>query len=126
MHSTTSASIIRGMTFFSSLLSQKNVVIERHQLEANDLPGRNFVRAVPITRTPTGYSAKIRYESVSVDTSSFPTVAQALQALVSKLQAIGFSRIRTRLNFRGARYLAEKEPWTDYPDPIKADTSAAR
>jgi hypothetical protein len=114
------------MTFFSALLSQKSTVVERHQLEANDPPGRNFVRTVLITRTPTGYSAKIRYESISLDTSSFPTVAQALQALVSKLQAIGFSRIRTRLNFRGARYLAEKEPWTDYPDPIKTETSGSR
>src|SRR2546426_8075646 len=112
------------MTFFSSLLYQKNTVIEKHQLEANDPPGRNFVRIVPITRTPTGYSAKIRYESISVDTSSFPTVAQALQALVAKLQELGFSRIQTRLNFRGARYLAEKEPWTDYPDPVRSSSSA--
>jgi hypothetical protein len=111
------------MTFFSSLLYQKNAVIEKHQLEANDPPGRNFVRIVPITRTPTGYSAKIRYESISVDTPSFPTVAQALQALVNKLQDLGFSRIRTRLNFRGTRYLAEKEPWTDYPDPVKPSSN---
>jgi len=44
-------------------------------------------------------------------------VAEALRALVAKLQQVGFSRLRTRMNFRGNRYYAEKEPWIDYPDP---------
>ena len=104
------------MTFFSPLISRKNALVEKHQLEANDAPGRNFVRIVPITRTTTGYTAKMQYESVSAETSSHPTIAEAIQALVRKLQELGFSRIRTRLNFRGTRYLAEKEPWVDYPD----------
>jgi hypothetical protein len=111
------------MTFFSSLIYQKNAVTEKHQLEANDPPGRNFVRTVPITRTVTGYSAKVQYESVSVETMSYPTVAEALQALAHKLQDVGFSRLRTRLNFRGTRYLAEKEPWIDYPDPVRPTRS---
>ena len=106
------------MTFFSPLISRKNAVVEKHQLEGNDAPGRNFVRMVPVTRTLTGYTAKIQYESVSAETSSFPTVAEAIYALIQKLQKIGFSRLRTRINFRGARYLAEKEPWIDYPDPV--------
>jgi hypothetical protein len=105
------------MTFLSSLLHQKNTIVEKHQLEANDPANRNFVRTVPITRTAAGYTAKIQYESVSVETSSFPTVADAVKVLVRKLQDLGFSRIRTRLNFRGTRYLAEKEAWIDYPDP---------
>jgi hypothetical protein len=37
--------------------------------------------------------------------------------LVQKLQALGFSRLRTRANFKGSRYLAEKETWIEYPDP---------
>ncbi len=104
------------MTFFSPLISRKNSVVEKHQLEGNDAAGRNFVRMVPVTRTVTGYSAKIQYESVSAETSSHPTVLEALQALVGQLLRHGFSRMRTRVNFRGTRYLAEKEPWIDYPD----------
>jgi hypothetical protein len=106
------------VTFFSPLISRKNAVVEKHQLEGNDAAGRNFVRMVPVTRTVTGYSAKIQYESVSAETSSHPTVLESLQALVQQLLAHGFSRMRTRINFRGARYLAEKEPWIDYPDSV--------
>ena len=71
---------------------------------------------VAVTRTVTGYTAKIQYESVSEETSSWPTVLEALQVLVRQLLGHGFSRMRTRVNFRGVRYLAEKEPWIDYPD----------
>ena len=38
------------------------------------------------------------------------------EAVVDKLLSVGFTRLRTRLNFKGNRYLAEKETWTDYPD----------
>jgi hypothetical protein len=108
------------MSFFSPLIHQKNAVVERYQLEGNDPPGRNFVRTVPITRTATGYRAKIQYESITVDTSSHPSTADALRALAQRLQDLGFSRLRVRLNFRGNRYLAEKEPWLDYPEPVTA------
>lgn len=105
------------MSLSSPLIFQKNTVIEKHQIEGNDLPRRYFSRMVPITRTATGYSAKVQYEAVTAETGSLPTVAGALQDLVAKLQEKGFSRLRTRVNFRGKRYLAEKEPWVDYPDP---------
>jgi hypothetical protein len=36
---------------------------------------------------------------------------------VDKLQQSGFTRLRTRANFKGTRYLAEKETWVEYPDP---------
>ena len=39
-----------------------------------------------------------------------------LTALVDRLRSLGFRRMRTRLNFRGKRYLAEKETWIDYAD----------
>jgi hypothetical protein len=99
------------------LIFQKNTVIEKHQIEGNDPPRRYFSRMVPITRTATGYSAKFQYEAVTAETGSLPTVAGTLQDLAAKLQEKGFSRLRTRINFRGKRYLAEKEPWVDYPDP---------
>lgn len=45
-----------------------------------------------------------------------PTIGAAVKSVVEKLQGLGFVRMRTRPNFKGARYLAEKETWTDYPD----------
>jgi hypothetical protein len=105
------------MAASSPLIFQKNTLIEKHQIEGNDPPGRYFNRIVPITRTATGYAARVQYESVSAETPSLPTVAEALRHLASQLQKMGFSRLRTRLNFRGKKYYAEKEPWVDYPDP---------
>jgi len=37
--------------------------------------------------------------------------------LVEAMQGYGFSKMRTRANFKGTKYLAEKETWIDYPDP---------
>lgn len=104
------------MSAASPLIFQRNTVIEKHQIEGNDLPGRSFSRMVPITRTATGYSATFQYEAVTAETGSVPTVAGTLHDLATQLQKKGFSRLRTRVNFRGKRYLAEKEPWVDYPD----------
>jgi hypothetical protein len=106
------------MSASSPLIFQRNTVIEKHQIEGNDLPGRYFSRMVPITRTATGYSAKFQYEAVNAETGSVPTVAGTLHDLATQLHAKGFSRLRTRVNFRGKRYLAEKEPWVDYPDQV--------
>jgi hypothetical protein len=105
------------MSSSSPLIFQKNTIVEKHQIEGTDPPGRSFNRVVPITRTATGYSARLQYEAVSAETPSVQAVSGALQALASQLQGLGFSRLRTRLNYRGKRYLAEKEPWVDYPDP---------
>ena len=101
----------------SPLIFQKNILIEKHQIEGNDPPGRYFSRMVLVTRTATGYTAKVQYESVIAETPSLPTIAEALRHVSGQLQKMGFSRLRTRLNFRGKKYYAEKEPWVDYPDP---------
>ncbi|TAL09508.1 MAG: hypothetical protein EPO02_10015 [Nitrospirae bacterium] len=105
------------MSTSSPLIFQKNTVIEKHQVEGNDPPGRSFSRMVPVTRTATGYTARVQYESVTAETPSLPTIAEALRYLAGQLQKMAFSRLRTRLNFRGKKYYAEKEAWVDYPDP---------
>jgi hypothetical protein len=69
-----------------------------------------------VNRTTAGYSAKVMYEAFVVESRSYSTIAAAVKELVEKLQESGFSRLRTRTNFRGTRYLAEKETWIDYPD----------
>jgi hypothetical protein len=51
-----------------------------------------------------------------VDGQIGPTIAAAVKSVVDKLRELGFRRMRTRANFKGRRYLAEKETWVDYPD----------
>jgi len=60
----------------SPLIFQKNILIEKHQIEGNDPPGRSFSRMAMITRTATGYTAKVQYESVIAETPSLPTIAK--------------------------------------------------
>ena len=103
----------------SSLVSlfKKAGLVEKHQLEGVDPSDRYFNRAILVNRTPAGYAARVMYEALTVEGQSHPTIAAAVRELVEKLHAHGFRRLRTRANFKGTKYLAEKETWIDYPDP---------
>ncbi len=96
---------------------KKEGLVERHQVEGADPSDRYFNRAVLVSRIANGYVGKVTYEALAVEGQSLPTVAGAVRALVEKLQGLGFRQLRTRVNFKGRRYLAEKETWIDYPDP---------
>lgn len=96
-----------------TLLSQ---IVERHLLEAFDPLNRSLNRRVDVVRTEKGYSATFQYEAFQAITPSAPTVDQALTLLAKSLNESGYTRVRTRLNFRGSRYYAEREPWVDYAD----------
>lgn len=96
---------------------KKEGLVERHQVEGVDPSDRYFNRAVLVSRIANGYVGKVTYEALAVEGQSLPTVAGAVRALVEKLQGLGFRQLRTRVNFKGRRYLAEKETWIDYPDP---------
>lgn len=98
------------------LTFKKDGVIERHQIEGTDPSDRYFNRSILVSRVAQGYAGKVMYEALTVDGDTGPTIGAAVKSLVEKLQALGFRRIRTRPNFKGRRYLAEKETWTDYPD----------
>jgi hypothetical protein len=98
------------------LMFKKEGLVEKHQLEGVDPSDRYFNRTILINRTPSGYSAKIMYEAFVVESPSHSTIAATVKELVDKLQGFGFTRMRTRANFKGTRYLAEKETWLDYPD----------
>lgn len=97
-------------------LFKRDGLVEKHQLEGVDPSDRYFNRAVLVNRTASGYSAKIMYEALTVEGQSHPTIAAAITELVEKLQSFGFSRLRTRANFKGTKYLAEKETWIEYQD----------
>ena len=99
------------------LLFKKEGLIEKHQVEGVDPSDRYFNRAVLVNRSASGYVAKVMYEALTVEGRSHPTIAAAVKELIEAMQGFGFSRMRTRANFKGTKYLAEKETWVDYQDP---------
>jgi len=95
------------------------VRVEIHQVEGFDSNRRSFNRNAEIIRSGKGYYAAINYEGLEVQGMIFPTIEGAMRDLVSNLQVKGFSKLRSRVNFKRQKYLAEREPWIDYPDPAK-------
>ncbi len=91
-------------------------VVEKHQLEGTDPSDRYFNRIVPVKHVKRGYVASMLYEALVTESGIHHTVGGAIRDIVDRLQPLGFSRIRTRLNFKGQAYLAEKESWVEYPD----------
>ncbi|MFY9271195.1 MAG: hypothetical protein WAO55_15740 [Candidatus Manganitrophaceae bacterium] len=87
------------------------MVFEIHHLEAFDPTGRMFSRNVRIDVGENGYIGHFGYEGFTVQTGEYPTIEEVLKDLTLKLQRKGFTEIRTRVNFREERYLAEREPW---------------
>ena len=104
------------MSSLASLLKKEGVV-EKHQLEGVDPSDRYFSRAILVNRTPAGYASKVMYEALTVEGQSHSTITAAVKELVDRLHVLGFRRLRTRANFKGTKYLAEKETWIDYQDP---------
>ncbi|MEW6245460.1 MAG: hypothetical protein AB1555_01995 [Nitrospirota bacterium] len=98
------------------LMFKKEGLVERYQIEGVDPSDRYFSRSILVNRTANGYFAKVMYEALAVEGQTHPSIAAAVKDVVDKLRALGFRRMRTRPNFKGRRYLAEKETWTDYPD----------
>ena len=104
------------MSSLPLLLRVKNAVVEKHQLEGVDPSDRYFNRLVAIKRVDRGYQASMMYEALTLESDIHKTVGAAVQEIADKLRELGFSRMRTRVNFKGKRYLAEKESWVEYPD----------
>ncbi len=96
---------------------KKEGLVERHQVEGHDPSDRYFNRSILVNRIHNGYAAKVTYEALTVEGQVYPSVGVAVKSLVDKLQELGFRQLRTRTNFKGRRYLAEKETWVEYTDP---------
>ena len=94
----------------------RNAVVEKHQLEGTDPSDRSFNRVVPVTHVKRGYTASMMYEALVTESEVHQTMGGAIKEIVDKLRYLGFTHMRTRLNFKGQKYLAEKETWVDYPD----------
>ncbi|HXF91522.1 MAG TPA: hypothetical protein VNK46_02100 [Nitrospiraceae bacterium] len=98
------------------LIFKKEGLVERHQIEGVDPSDRYFNRSILVHRTANGYFAKVMYEALTVEGQTHPSIAAAVKDVVDRLRTLGFRRMRTRPNFKGRHYLAEKETWIDYPD----------
>ncbi len=101
------------------LLLKKEGLVERHQIEGSDPSDRSFSRSILVNRNAQGYAGRVMYEALTVEGQSVPTIGAAVSSLVGKLHELGFRQIRTRPNFKGKHYLAEKETWLDFPDPTR-------
>ena len=90
--------------------------IEIHQIEGQDDRRRVFNRHADLERTEEGYIASLHYEGNFYSSAPQRTIKESLSQLIQRLQQLGFRKLRSRLNFRGKRYLAERESWTDHTD----------
>jgi hypothetical protein len=88
--------------------------IEIHQIEGLDEHLRGFNRHVDILRSDEGYLSNFNYEGTFLSGGPKPTIRESIDDLVRRLREAGYSRLRSRINFRGKRYLAEGEPWVNY------------
>lgn len=92
-------------------------VVEKHQVAGLDDRARGFARLVEIARLEGAYRASLRYETTVVVTDGAETKPAALKELIHRLQARGYTQLRSQLSFNGGTYLGSKEPWIEYPDP---------
>ncbi len=108
-----------GLIFMSTLplsFRLRNAVVEKHQLEGMDPSDRYFNRSILVKRVDRGYSAKVMYEALERESGVHSTVSGAITDVVGMFRDLGFVEMRTRLNFKGQKYLAEKESWVEYPN----------
>lgn len=87
---------------------------EVYQIEGFDIDMRMFNRDIKIDVDENGYKGRMRYEGLTVQSHDYPTVEEVLADMTKRLQKKGFTELRSRLNFREDRYLAEREGWVYY------------
>jgi len=92
------------------------MVFEVHHIEGFDIDKRMFSRDVKIDVDENGYAGRFLYEGATVQSHEHPTVQDVIADIIRRLHKKGFTDLRTRINFREDRYLAEREPWIDYPN----------
>ncbi len=87
------------------------MVFEVHHMEGIDWDTRMFSRDVKIDVDENGYKGHFVYEGMTVQSQEYSTVEDVLKDIIKRLHKKGFSDLRSRLNFREDRYLAEREAW---------------
>lgn len=89
---------------------------DQHQLIGLDDQQRGFSRPVIIEHVGKCYRAKIRYESLHLETNEQPTESAALEMLILTMQSHGYRNLRTQPTFRDGVYLGSQEVLVDYED----------
>ncbi|MFQ5542858.1 MAG: hypothetical protein ACE5FY_00740 [Nitrospiria bacterium] len=93
------------------------MIFEVHHMEGFDIGMRMFSRDVKIDVDENGYTGSFGYERLNVQSHEYQTVEEVLSDIVKRLHKKGFSDLRSRVNFREDRYLAEREPWVYHDKP---------
>ena len=78
--------------------------------EGTDPSERYFNRLVPIKRVEGGYNGSIMYEALTLDSQVHRTVQETTKDIADQLRALGFTKMRTRLNFKGQNTSPKKKP----------------
>lgn len=94
-----------------------NDCVEKHRLAGLDERARGFNRIAEVRQVGQGYRALLWYEARQVSTDWCESGQTAIEMLIRRLHAEGFTQLRSQLSFRGADYLGSREPWIEYPDP---------
>jgi hypothetical protein len=100
-------------------------VIEKHQIAGLDERERGFNRPVIVSAREHCYRVMLQYERTMVIGESGDTVEAAMHDLVRALHQRGYRQLKSQLSFRGADYLGNREPWTEYPDPEATETAGS-
>jgi hypothetical protein len=90
------------------------MVFEVYHVEGFDIDMRSFSRDITIDVNENGYNGRLVYEGLTVQSHEHPTVEEVLSDVTKRLHKKGFTDLRSRLNFREDRYLAEREAWVYY------------
>lgn len=89
----------------------------KYQLAGVDDLDRGFNRQADIRRFGGQFQAIFQYEKFLLEAARQTTEQAALTILIQELHERGYTQLRTRLQFRGEKYLGNQEIWEEHSDP---------
>ncbi len=100
-----------------STMSSKPIPNSVYQIAGLDERDRGFNRQCQIIVEDEACIARLRYETLQIESKAVPSEEEALDSLIHALQDRGYRQMRSQRIFQGAKYLGNQELWVDYPDP---------
>ncbi len=91
-------------------------MINVYQITGVDERERGFNRQAQVIMKKSVYLARLRYEALQLEGEPVETEGEALQNLIQRLQARGYTQLRSQQIFQGDQYLGNQERWVDYSD----------
>lgn len=89
----------------------------KYEIAGLDDRGRGFNRQAEMKYCNGYYEGILQYEKLYLTTASQKSERAAVLTLVRQLHEKGYIQLRTRIHFRGTRYLGNQELWEEHPDP---------